>query len=67
MSKLSKNLKKLRENLGLTQEQVAILLGLTRGAYQSYEKYRAEPSLKTIVKMAKLFKVKIQDLINKEL
>jgi DNA-binding XRE family transcriptional regulator len=67
MSKLSKNLKKLRSKMGLTQENISAMIGIKRPTYSSYEEYRAEPNIKTIIALSVLFGVTIDDLLTKEL
>ncbi len=67
MSKLSKNLKKLRNKLGLTQEHLSAMIGIKRRTYSAYEEYRAEPNIKTIIALSVLFAVSIDDLLTKEL
>lgn len=47
------NLKQLRENLGLTQEEVAEKCGLTTAAISHFERGAREPSLKNAVKIVK--------------
>lgn len=46
---------KLRKEKGLTQEQVARLLQITRTTYANYETGYRNPSLKIIIEMKKLF------------
>ncbi len=67
MSKLSKNLKKLRHKLGMSQERLSAIIGIKRPTYSSYEEYRAEPNIKTIIALSAFFKVTIDDLLTKEL
>lgn len=45
----------LRQASGLTQQQMADLLGLTREAYKGYEKGSREPELSILGRMAKVF------------
>ena len=67
MSKLSKNLKKLRSKLGISQEHLSAKIGIKRPTYSSYEEYRAEPPIKIIIDISALFRVSIDDLLTKEL
>lgn len=67
MSKLSKNLKKLRKEMGLSQERLSKKLGLKRPTYATYEEYRAEPNCSVLIKLSDIFGVSIDDLIKKEL
>lgn len=62
-SHFSTNLKSLRKNLGLTQNDLAQKLGMTRAKLGSYEEGRAEPSLALLEKIANFFAVSIDALI----
>ena len=48
---------KLRIEKGLTQEQVATLIGVTRSTYANYETGYRNPSLQNIIKLKKIFNV----------
>lgn len=63
MQKLAKNLHYLRKSRSLTQEQIAGLLGLTRGKWESYEKGRAKPPLDTLAGMASYFGLSLDHLV----
>jgi DNA-binding XRE family transcriptional regulator len=67
MSKLSKNLKKLRHKLGISQESLSAKIGIKRPTYAAYEEYRAEPPIKIIIALSEIFKLSIDDLLTKEL
>lgn len=54
---LGDRIKRLRKNKDRTQEQVAAALLLNRRAISSYEKNEREPSLETIVLLARYFHV----------
>ncbi|MBU3087459.1 helix-turn-helix transcriptional regulator [Clostridium gasigenes] len=51
----SDRLRELREDNGLTQDDVAERLNLTRQSVSSYEKGNSEPSLANLVKLAELY------------
>lgn len=53
------NVKKLREQRGLSQQTVAGLLSLSRTTYTKYENGVHDPSLATLVDMARLFGVPV--------
>lgn len=55
--------RKLRIKYGLTQRQLANEIGCTVQLISNYECGRVMPSLKIIVKMAKVFKMKTEDLV----
>lgn len=61
---LGKNLKKLRYQCGLTQKQVADLLTVDRSTYTYYETGRTRPDVDMIVKIAKIYKVSCDELLD---
>lgn len=67
MTKIGKNIKKIRTVKGLSQQAFADLFNLTRGNISSYEEFRAEPRIDVIVKIANYFSIPVTDLIEKEL
>lgn len=54
---LSDNLKKLRNRLGLTQDQVSTDLQMNRATYAHYETGRREPDIETLKLLANYYKV----------
>lgn len=56
---LRENLKRFRILNGLTQQQVADLLGIERTAYASYELGRTGMSISNLCKLAKYFGVSL--------
>ena len=54
--------KELRKSKNLTQEQLADLIGISRQAINAIEKEKFDPSLPTVFKMARLFKITIEEL-----
>ncbi len=60
---LGKRLKELREELNLTQKELADKLGLNPVTYLRYEKSQREPSLLILAEMAKFFGVSVDYLI----
>lgn len=67
MSYLNKNMKYLRKQKGYTQSELAERIGLKRAQIGSYEEYRAEPKIEAIQKMAYLFGVSLDKIINHDL
>jgi len=67
MHYFAKNLKYLRREKGLSQEQMAGLVGLNRGNIASYEKQSAEPSILNLTKIGNFFNVELNDIIEKDL
>lgn len=60
--KLGKKIQKLRKAKGLTQEEMAEKLEISRTHMGHIEQGRKAPSLKLMNKMAKFLSVKVQDL-----
>lgn len=61
------NLKLLRKRRGLSQEEIASQLGLTRSSYSGYENGVAEPNLENLVKFSEFYGISLDKLIKKEL
>jgi transcriptional regulator with XRE-family HTH domain len=66
MIRVSENIKYLRKRNGYTQEQLAELVGIKRSLIGAYEEGRADPRLNNLVKMAEIFEVSLDALINKD-
>ncbi|GAB2537782.1 helix-turn-helix domain-containing protein [Rufibacter soli] len=64
---LSTNLKYLRKQQNLTQVQLAEKLEIKRSLIGAYEEGRAEPKLATLMKMAQVFGLSVDELINPNL
>ena len=60
---ISQNLKDLRRLSGMTQEQVARQVGLTRQAISSYESGRTQPDLDTLARLAEVYGAEITDVL----
>lgn len=54
---ISERLKKLRENKGITQTQLAKLLSLTRSSINGWEMGTSIPSTQYVVELAKIYNV----------
>jgi len=61
--RFAKRAKRLRLQIGLTQEKVAKKTGLTREYIARLEQGIHDPSLSVLVKLAKVLKVKVEKLI----
>jgi len=62
---LGRKIQKLRKEKGLTQEELAESLGFSR-VYMGYiEQGRENPSLKLLMKLARKFGVKVEDLFKR--
>lgn len=60
-------LKRKREESGMTQEDVAARLGITRQNVSSYESGLKTPSLRIIVAMADLFRCSVDEMIGRKI
>ena len=61
--KLSKNLKDLRKQFGYTQTYVAEKIGISFQSYQHYEWGLTVPTLQHFIKLAKLYNLSLDELI----
>lgn len=57
------NLKKARLNNGLSQAQLAELLGVAKSTYSMYESGKREPNIQTIRKIADILGVSVDELL----
>lgn len=64
--KNSTALREHREKMNLTQTELAALVGINQRSISAYESGVRKPSLKTAMKLAKIFKVKLEDLLYDE-
>ena len=58
-------LKELRESKGLTQKEVAEIIGYSEISYARYEKGEREPDITTLCKLAEYFNVTVDYLIGR--
>ena len=56
-------LRQLRQNSGLTQEQVAQQIGLTRQTLSSYESGRTRPDIETLMALAEIYGTDLEGLL----
>lgn len=56
-------LKALRANKGMTQEEAAKVIGVSRYTWQNYERGKTFPDVPTIKKIEKKFNVTYNDII----
>jgi transcriptional regulator with XRE-family HTH domain len=64
---LNLNIRALRKKLNLSQEELALRVGLNRGNIASYENGTAEPKICNLLKLSKIFGVSVIDLANRDL
>ncbi len=60
-------LKHQREISGYTQKQVAELLKIAPRSYQRYELGEREPNIETLIQIANLFNISLDDLVGRNL
>lgn len=63
MTKISKNIKQLRMEKGMTQEELAEKLFVTRQAVSSWENGRTQPDIYMLGKLRVIFDVSIEELL----
>ncbi|MEY3399052.1 MAG: hypothetical protein RL220_1646 [Bacteroidota bacterium] len=66
MSSFAENLASLRKSKGFTQQSLADETGLNRSVIGAYEEGRAEPSIATLQKFAKLFGISVDQMIGRK-
>lgn len=64
---IAKNLKYLRKSRKITQEEMSVILGVSRTTMGDYERGHTEPNIKSMVKMANFFKVSLDELLRSDL
>jgi transcriptional regulator with XRE-family HTH domain len=67
MGVVNENIRFLRKNKGLTQEELANKIGIKRSVVGAYEEVRAEPKIQTLQNLAHFFNVSIDGLVNIDL
>lgn len=67
MSYFGKNIRKIRNLKNLSQQAMAEVFELKRGALGAYEEGRSEPKIETLIRFANYFGISIDDLLTKEL
>lgn len=63
MAKISKNIKRLRSEKGLTQDLLAERLCISRQAVSSWENDRTQPDVDMLEKLSEVFGVSIEEII----
>jgi transcriptional regulator with XRE-family HTH domain len=63
IQRFGKRLQRLRTSRGLTQEQLAVTAGLSRTFLTRLELGQHDPSLSTLVRVAKALKVSVTELL----
>lgn len=63
---LNQRLKHFRTTSGLTQQQVADVLGLDRSTYAYYESGKTTPDIKSVNKLLKIFNISYYELMDED-
>ena len=63
MAKINEALRQLRLERGMTQEEVAEQVGLTRQAVSSYESGRTQPGVDILQRLAEIYETDLTDII----
>ena len=66
LEKLADNLRAEREKLGITQTQLAEMLGVTPQAVSKWENARSYPDIETLVRLAELFSMTVDRMLGRE-
>lgn len=60
------NLKKLRNDAGFTQKEIAEKLNVTQGAYSQYENNIIEPNIETLIRLANIYQITMDLLVERK-
>lgn len=60
------NLKRLRTNKELTQENLGKVLCLSRTTISNYEKGKMQPSIETLIRLSEVFNITVDELIKQQ-
>ena len=63
-TEFGKNLRRLREGLGKTQQQIAEQIGVSRKSYSAYETGRRVPGRKALISLSEYYKVPLEQLFS---
>lgn len=63
--KFNECLKSARETSGYTQKQIAELLKIAPRSYQRYELGEREPNIETLIQLANIFEISLDDLVGR--
>ena len=63
---IGENIRKIREDKGCTQQQIADLVGMHRSNYSKVETAQRELSISALAKVAKFFEMSMDELVNFE-
>ncbi|MDK2925507.1 MAG: hypothetical protein PWQ41_1281 [Bacillota bacterium] len=63
MVQFGDTLKKLRQRMGLRQDDVARMVGVERSTVANWERGAKQPSLETLVKLSQIFAISLDELL----
>jgi transcriptional regulator with XRE-family HTH domain len=61
------NIRKIRLGYGLSQEEFADILQVSRAAYAKWEEQKSKPRVKVLVLISQMCNVRIEDLLCREI
>lgn len=61
---IGERIRKLRKEKGLTQEAISSVLGVSRQAIAKWESDQSSPSTENLIKLANLFDISLEDLVD---
>ena len=61
---ISRNLKSLRKKNQYTQEEIAEKINVSRQSVAKWENWESNPDIESCIKLANLYNVKLDDLVN---
>jgi len=64
MTAIGNSIKSNRQKLGITQEQLAEKINVTRQAVSNWENGKTEPDIETLTKIAQIFDISIDELVD---
>ena len=59
---MKNNLKDLRQNKSISQDELASILGVSRQTINSIETGKFDPSLKLVIKITRFFKTQLESI-----
>lgn len=63
MTQIGENIKNARKKLGITQEELAEKINVTRQAVSNWENGKTEPDIETLTNIAQIFDISIDELV----
>ncbi len=63
MNDVAKNIRKIRSAAGMTQEELAEKMFVTRQTISNWENGKSQPDVETLTKLAELFRIEVTELI----